>query len=233
VGIYLLIDYYNLPPRIRNGGVASAVMQIEAVAQSAVPGSDETHARLYGGWYDESGLSRDGTKLTQQIMLEFPRTYRGPRGALRRVTCEIASSLVQVPSNPFPATVRIHRGIERFLRLPAPPACADSAGCTVPSVLEWSRKGCPTPGCRVVGADAFAYKRQKLVDVLLCCDLLALATGQADNSVFLVSEDDDFIPALVQARLSGATVSHVRSKPKKVRVYDAMLYRSGIRVLHI
>jgi uncharacterized LabA/DUF88 family protein len=233
MGAYLLIDYYNLPERMRSAGVLSAVMQINGLVQGAFPDNVETHARLYGGWYDQSGLTRDGTRLTQEVMRHFPCTYRGSDGRIRRLTCEIATSLVQAPSELFFATVRLQRGLNRLLRLPHPASCADTPNCSAPSVVEWSRKGCPTPGCPVAAEEAFAYKQQKLVDILLCCDLIALAAGGAAERLFLVSEDDDFIPALIQARLSGAPVCHVRSKPDKARLYDALLYRKGIGILHV
>ena len=42
--------------------------------------------------------------------------------------------------------------------------------------------------------------QQKLVDTLICCDLLSLCTDPG-TSVFLVSDDDDFVPALLLAGL--------------------------------
>ena len=133
----------------------------------------------------------------------------------------------------FVATLRQRRGVGLLRRTPLPTDCIDKQNCTVPRVVEWSRSGCPTAGCPVLCTDAFVGRQQKLVDILLCCDLLTTASAGPQARVFLVSEDDDFVPALLLARSYGASVWHVRTKPTKARLYDAMLLRSGIRVVFI
>jgi uncharacterized LabA/DUF88 family protein len=76
-------------------------------------------------------------------------------------------------------------------------------------------------------------KQQKLVDILLCCDLLTLATSDAKAIIFLLSEDDDFVPALLLAGSHTKDVWHVRTQPKKPRLYDALLLRNGVRMTSI
>jgi hypothetical protein len=231
--VHVLIDYYNLPQKVLNAGVASLVTQVEALVRWTCPDACEVYVRLYGGWYDASGLSNDGTVVAQEVSNNFPRVVRSSSGAVCRTHCEMASSLIAIKGDPFLATVRDRRGLARLLRTPAPVGCIDAPNCTAPCVIEWSRKGCPTSGCPVSGSEAFMCKQQKLVDILLCCDLITLTSAGPQVKLFLVSEDDDFIPALLLARSFGSNVWHVRTKPNKSRLYDSMLLRNGIRVTFI
>src|SRR5437762_159116 len=83
---------------------------LDQLVQAHVPNTDEVHIRLYGGWYDEVGLSNDGSRLTQDIGRDFPIALSGLGGQMRRIYCEIASSLVESRSDLFPATVRNTHG---------------------------------------------------------------------------------------------------------------------------
>jgi hypothetical protein len=230
---YALVDFYNLPQAILNAGATSLVSQMDSLVRSTNPDTQELFVRFYGGWYDEAGLSNDGTLLVQEISKNFPRPIRTAGGGISHTHCAIASSLLQVRGELFFATLRERRGMARFDRTPTPPGCINAASCTAPNVIEWSRKGCPTTGCPVSSSDAFLCKQQKLVDILLCCDLVTLATAGLTARVFLVSEDDDFIPAIILASSLGATVWHVRTKQKKVRLYDAMLLRNKVNIVTI
>jgi hypothetical protein len=203
---------------------------IDALIVSHYPGTREVNIRLYGGWYEEQGLSRDGTRLTQELGALFPLFLIGADGEIRYVRCEIASTLVNSRSDVFPATLRHRHGIDVFIRDPHPARCIDSANCTVPIVMRWSRNGCPTPGCPVTSFEAFRCIQQKLVDTLICCDLLSLAVPAPNTSVFLISEDDDFVPALLLAAARGAAIWHVRTKRTKVRLYDHLLIQRGVQI---
>lgn len=228
---HILVDYHNLPLRVVDAGVAQLASTVDSLAYSIYPDTEETTVRLYGGWYDHSGLSNQGTRVTQEINRHFPLPLRRDGGKIRYVRCEIASSLVSLKAELFFATVRQRRGMDTFLRGVAPPGCIDTANCTIPTVLEWSRrKGCPTAGCPVRTIDAFVCNQQKLVDTLMCCDLITLASAGSSMRLFLVSEDDDLIPALLLARAYGANVWHVRTKASKGRLYDAMLRRQGVQI---
>lgn len=215
---------------MQGAGPTSLARSIDALISSHYPATREVSIRLYGGWYDEQGLSRDGTKLSQELGESFPLTLFGGDGKIRYVRCEIASSLVDSRGDLFHATLRHRHGLNPFIRDPHPARCIDQANCTISVVMKWSRNGCPTPGCPVRSVEAFRCFQQKLVDTLICCDLLSLAIADPATSVFLISEDDDFVPALVLAGLRGAAIWHVRTKPKKVRVYDQLLIGRGVQL---
>lgn len=226
---HVFVDYHNLPRGLRDAGLSSVARSIDQLVHTHTPAVEEIYIRLYGGWYDENGLSNDGTRLTQELGRDFPITLSGTARSIRRIYCEIASSLVASRSDLFPATLRKSHGLDWFIRGPHPTGCIDPVNCTIPTVLKWSRRGCPTPGCPVTHFEAFTCNQQKLVDTLLCCDLLSVAGP--DNELFLVSEDDDLIPALVLAGVRSTKVWHVRSKPNKVRLYDSMLLSRGVQLV--
>ena len=228
--VHVLVDFHNLPSSLQAGSPESLARVIDALIVSHCPSAREVNIRLYGGWYNEQGLSRDGTRLSQEVGASFPLSLLGPGGEVRYVRCEIASSLVDSRSDVFPATLRHRHGIDLLMRDPHPVRCVDPANCTVPVVLKWSRNGCPTPGCPVTSFEAFRCIQQKLVDTLVCCDLLSLALPDPATAVFLVSEDDDFVPALLLAAQRGAAIWHVRTKPAKVRLYDQLMVQRGVQL---
>jgi uncharacterized LabA/DUF88 family protein len=78
--------------------------------------------------------------------------------------------------------------------------------------------------------EAFKCYQQKLVDTLICCDLVSLAVVDPATPVFLISEDDDFVPALLLAGIRGAAIWHVRTKGGKIRLYDQMLIQRGVQI---
>ena len=233
MNVHILVDYYNLPRRLLSRGISFITRQIDSCVLSVFPDTSETLFRLYGGWYDESGLSNNGTRLAQEINKNFPILLRRRDGKIRYLKCEIASSLIKVRSEIFSATVRQHRGMSWLFASAAPAECVDVVNCTAPVVREWSRRGCPAPACKVTARDVFYRKEQKLVDTLICCDLLTLAGHGKAMRVFLVSEDDDFIPALLLSGSHGAKVWQIRTKPSKTRRYDLMLQRQGVQFIYL
>src|ERR1017187_4224692 len=126
---HALVDYHNLPRQMKDGGPSSLARLMDAMITSQCPDVREVSIRLYGGWYDEHGLSRDGTKLAQQIGEEFPLSLLGAGGKMRHVHCEIASSLVDSKADLFLATLRHRHGLDWFIRDPHPARCIDQANC--------------------------------------------------------------------------------------------------------
>src|SRR5450755_1645116 len=62
---FVLIDYDNVPYQFRKTGLVDLARRVGAVLESFLPGVDGVLIRLYGGWYDSSGLTREGTRITQ------------------------------------------------------------------------------------------------------------------------------------------------------------------------
>ena len=226
---FVLVDYDNIPAATQGAGLQSLANQIDFVAQQAYPNLSDLHIRLYGGWYTHSGLTRKGSLLSQEIGAYFPIPLPGSSGARRYLRCEIASALLSSPSDIFYATLRQRNGIRSRLSAKSPLWCANPAGCTIAAVVCWSQGSCSVAGCSVKHSEAYEYYEQKLVDTLLCCDLVHLSLAQNDP-IFVVSDDDDMTPAMVMAAKYAPSVSHLRRPPLTPKLYDNILVNNHIRI---
>jgi hypothetical protein len=231
---HALIDYYNLPYILVSGGVLSLARSIDFLITSALKTAGDINIRLYGGWYNENGLSKDGTLITQEIGEYFPFSLADDVNTMRYLRCEIASSILDSREYIFPATLRKHHGLDLLSVDHHPEGCKNPLDCPIHTVIAWSRKKkCPIPGCSVRTPEAFICNRQKLVDSMICCDLINIANSEPDSNLFLVSDDDDFIPALISAGNRGSTVWHVRTKLEKIQLYDDFLIKKGVRAIYL
>ena len=194
--------------------------------------NNDVTLRLYGGWYDERGLSRDGELVARDMDRSFPIVIKHPAG-LQRVHCEMASSLHLMPDRIFSATVRNRRGLKRAIKTGGTLACAEPDRCSIPSVVHWLTNKCPEPKCYVDARMAFRHQEQKLVDTLLCCDLISFAMESPTLELFVVSEDDDFVPAMLLATHLGGNVCNVRTVAARRGFYDDILVQCGIRTVTV
>ena len=97
------------------------------------------------------------------------------------------------------------------------PSCCGNSACSARRLAGWTegpRKVCPTPECNVTYADAFFGSEQKMIDALLSMDLIDMVTSSQMSAVAVVSDDTDFIPALLYAaqRGEGQVISIRRRK---------------------
>jgi len=231
---YVLLDYDNVVPLVRQALPAISARLHTALEQYA-PNLDDVHIRLYGGWYDIAGLTSLGTVVTQEIAQHFPIAILATQGTniVRRIFCELASSLIDSGPDILVWTFRRRRGIRSRLTSLRPQNCAAGGQCLIQSVVKWSRGKCPIPGCNVTAEDAFSYCEQKLVDTLLCCDLVALAGRTPPPSIFVLSEDDDMMPAFLMAGRAGARIWRCQTRPVTNPVYEVLLKRYNVQTIAI
>jgi uncharacterized LabA/DUF88 family protein len=230
--VHCLIDYDNLPQSDRGIGLASLARRI-AAAVSTDSALDVLALRLYGGWYDEGGLTNDGTRLSQEIGSIFPFAVTD-KGVLRfHLTCEIASAPVDRPADILPFTLRTKRGLRIRPRTVIAPHCIAPTACGVKHIQTWVSGICPSSGCTVSTAEAFYYREQKLVDTLLCCDLVAVCLRRPLEPVVLVSNDDDMIPAVLTGTYVGGTVHMVRTSARSSTAYDSLCQQNGVRTIQM
>ena len=231
----VLIDYYNLPAEITRYGVAHLWSRLRAFILAEIgDGETDIILRLYGGWYDESGLSRDGDVVARDIDRNFPDLIRRSSDArIQRVHCELASSLYKIRDRIFPATVRIRRGLKHAFKTQDSISCAQPDSCSIPLVMRWLNGRCPGPQCSVNTRAVFRYREQKLVDTLMCCDLISVAVDTPSTPTIVVSEDDDFVPAMLLAIHLGGSICHLRTTAGRRGIYDDILVQVGIRTIAI
>ena len=98
---------------------------------------------------------------------------------------------------------------------------------------SWADGQCSVSGCEVLTNDAFMYREQKLVDTLLCCDLVALSLRKSTEPIILVSNDDDMVPALMLGANLGGNVYKVRNTARIATAYDSLCQQSGVKFLSV
>ena len=129
-------------------------------------------------------------------------------------------------------TVGIRRSAGRIIAGHASSRCTRD-DCRLSVLQKWTRKksACFAPACPFRFEEFFQRREQKQVDVHLSADLLYLAsTCDPGTAVAVVSDDLDFVPAIIQASLQNPNrlLLHVRS-PKRLPTYqDELLCRLGV-----
>lgn len=225
---YVLVDYDNLLPLFQSLPLTSLAQRISGTLDRLSPGLNDVHIRLYGGWYSDTGLTNKGTRIAQEL-LKFPLTIGRQGKIVRRVFCEIASSLIGRKADTLFSTFRKRTGFRSRLAITLPTGCVDPTNCTVRAVSKWSSGGCPHTGCAITMHDVFSYYEQKLVDTLLCCDLIALGTRSPAPVIFVLSDDDDIVPAYLLAAGGGASIFQLQMRTSGARSYDALLQQNNVR----
>jgi len=225
---YVLVDYDNLLPLFQSLPLASLAQRISSTLDKLSPGLNDVHIRLYGGWYSDKGLTNKGTRIAQEA-LRFPLTIGHQGKILRRVFCEIASSLIDRKADTLFFTFRKRTGFRSRLAITLPAGCVDPTNCTVRAVSKWSSGTCPHTGCTITAPEVFSYYEQKLVDTLLCCDLIALGKRSPGPVIFVLSDDDDIVPACLLAAGGGASIFQLQMRAPAARSYDALLQQNNVR----
>jgi uncharacterized LabA/DUF88 family protein len=231
---YVLIDHDNVPSQFANAGLAGLAARVFAVLSGSINNLNDVHVRLYGGWYDATGgLTRDGTRVAQEIGRDFPMTKMSQSRQIQRVACEIASALIDSPQDLFPFTFRRRSGIRSRLSRNKPPTCAAPGKCSIDAVAAWSRGHCPESGCSVTTETVFAYNEQKLVDTMLCCDILALALRKPLTPIAVLSDDDDLAPAVLMAAKLGAPIHLIEMRANKQGTYRPLFAAYNVRTANL
>lgn len=218
VKIGVFIDYDNLPLQHKRAGVldvvTKALIQLPMEASISRAMCD---VRIYGGWYEGTGITAVAQSVAVEIQQAFPTIIRLPTKGGNNVSistnAELAVSLLQEPGHHLFNTYR-RKGKPANVRVEDPISlgCSDSA-CVLPLMKKLLRNGsCPKPGCTISSTNLIYRNEQKIVDTMLSCDLIhAAATGYAP--VLLVSGDDDFLPPLRTILLRGTSAFRFHPTP--------------------
>jgi hypothetical protein len=225
---HIFIDYDNVPLRLRSPGLRSLAGRLRLVTLARYPSITQLDLRLYGGWYDDQGLTREGTRLTQEIFGNFPDVISIGGRIRLRVNASIASAPINTPGDLLGHTFRERGGIRSRLRFIPSNRCLNPQTCNAPLLARWSRGSCPTSGCGVQAREVFTYHEQKLVDTLLCCDLLSIVFTAPNEPVFLLSDDDDMVPAILLRANLGAPTHKIEIQPARTSRYQNVLLQRGV-----
>jgi len=179
---------------------------------------DQLTIRLYGGWFEGAALTARASEYAKLAQMgdPFPLVTTS-----RRISghVELAMGPITSPGMILPHTYRRRGSAPRLKRTPGinDPSCCGNSACSARRLAGWTespRKVCPTPECNVTYADAFFGSEQKMIDALLSMDLIEMITSSRMSAVAVVSDDTDFIPALLYAagRGQGQVISMRRRR---------------------
>lgn len=239
----ILVDYDNaFPPSaaFSDQEIALAVETWLRDIATRMPTVARLDVRLYGGWYDESDLSRHGTDAVRVMaaMPDFP--LKNSDGRILRGTISLASTPLSSPNSPpLLGTYRKRGSLPRIRlsKMPYPEECAQvddrCPAAILRSFTKHSNRECPVDSCSLSARDAFVAHEQKMVDTMLATDLLI--AGHDPSSYFaivVVSGDSDFVPPMLAARtLDGVRLLQLRPRVEEASGYaTAVLVDAGIEV---
>lgn len=243
-GCLVLVDYDNAFPPNAALSDQEIVQEMERwlrLLSDRYRDAATYEVRLYGGWYDESDLSRHGSEVARllPLMPEFP--MRVPDGRILRGTITLAvTPMASRDSSPLLGTYRRRGSLPRIrlTREPYPEFCArqdqQCPAAILRSFTKHARRSCPAEACGIVSADAFVIHEQKMVDTMLASDVLTVARSlKTLSAIVVVSGDSDFVPALLAARSFGMSeLVQLRPRNHEASSYaTTVLAQAGVKVI--
>lgn len=199
------------------------IVSVLAASTFSVP--SHLRFRLYGGWYEGMSPTRLVQNLTTEIEAEpFPLPFKYSLANAVRTTVlsvEFAYSLLAEPHHHLFDTFRKKANALRAIHCEHPSAVGCVQGITCPllgmhTLLNARRPRCPDSTC-AIDSQALIYRaEQKLVDTMLCTDLIYLAQ-QRNQDLVVVTSDDDLWPAIRLALYMGATLYHIEPRPTNLK----------------
>lgn len=193
---------------------------------------DAYRIRVYDGWFEST---RSESPL-YGVVRDWCRNTYPARVHRKRVTVEVADSLLARPLAKIENTLRRTAGISKhFVKLSPPPfsGCAAVGSCPAVGLASWLKRsgGCPQSGCSVLTTDVCSYREQKLVDTSLVADAIWLAAQGDDVAIW--SDDEDMIPGLVTASGFRKRVLLISMEESVRPAYYALLENCNIEVVDV
>ncbi len=216
----ILIDYDNIDQQIRKNGIKDASDRILGALTDKIdyPLRRAT-LRLYGGWYDEKSITHSAQKLTTELQDVFPYPFRSILESIDTspvmLRAELAYSLLSSPKKHLLSTYRIRENIRMRVRSPSALGC-DIPDCGLRHIKKLvTRQRCPEESCSLSDQEIKQIlwrKEQKLVDTMLASDIFYAGIKQQEESIAVLSSDDDIWPAILQAVSLNIKIFHIHGK---------------------
>lgn len=232
----VLVDFDNFfSGEVDQAQVAQAIDDMIRRTLASWPATRRIDIRMYGGWLDEGLLTKRASELETALALAtaFPISHPTQSGILRG-SVRLATRLAALPDFEWGHTLRTRTGLPRvgLAEEPFPARCAHrTRDCPVKAVQTFARRpgrACRASGCTVTNQAAFRVREQKMVDVMLACDTIALS---AKHNVLVLSSDLDILPAIAMgAARDGARISLIRDGRRTADLYGQDLERFGVAV---
>ena len=159
--------------------------------------------RLYSGWFENSRLTKKTSETLQKIagLSLFPIILSNK--SLINGQIDIATTLYDIPEYTFENTYREKQGVPRIRvnQDKMDSICQDNKKhCPAHLLTNFTKKKnkiCHVEGCSTNHNEIFFLREQKMVDTMIACDLITFCECEYVESIFLISDDIDHIPALI------------------------------------
>ncbi len=229
----ILVDYDNCTKAQKLAGLYKLIFQIAGwIAQFCDPGQLHIlRIRLYGGWYEQSRLTKRAQKLLVDIAQLAPSISipTGSSGLFKpNIQVELAYSLGARPHKHLFATFRKRSGIGNIRYGSARAQGCANQDCPIEvacSVLSTQR--CTSSSCTMRLDKVISRDEQKLVDTMLVSDLIYYS-GVRKTATCIVSADDDMWSGIITATAMGGNVYHIKPAP----IGDSRSYYTPIQDPH-
>lgn len=235
VSIRAFVDFDNLAQRNRSADGLERVFSYIFGSEDFNLGAPviSCEVRIYGGWYQENGLTKAAQLLSAQLEGKFPLSLRARGGELIKLTAAMAYSMSQDPTTHMLDTYR-QKGVPSNLRCNAP----GNSGCSqkacmfsnLPDLIK--KKRCPAINCDIEIGRILYRGEQKIVDTMLACDVVHDVSLGSYAAFIIISGDDDMIPPIRSALLKGGKVIHVVSKLPIKRLNSLGSFRNYREVVY-
>lgn len=208
--IVALIDFDNFYREVQQyQNVAVLIHEFNRIVGEALEINAMTEhviIRLYGGWMENGLLTQLASLIQQEISKArfFPLRHPKTSGLLRG-NIDLATSLLSMPSMIWQNTRKRRNGLPRIRldRSIISSICeSNKDGCPVKILEKFTKKKgklCPVDGCTSTHNTAFTVIEQKMVDIILSCDILFLIDQPQVISLIIMSDDSDIHPAIALA----------------------------------
>lgn len=226
----VLVDFENVPPGIKIQGpiylTDRIIVTLKPVLQKVAVQSLEF--RLYGGWDENSTLTRRAQQLGSDLRIHFPRIVNSnhlqPPVPIR-LQAELAQSLEVLPAKVLHNTVRRNPVRKLFSCIKPTSIGCKTMNCPIDSLADFlTANKCPVAGCGFTTDAVIKIVEQKLVDTMIVADLIHLARAGAPT-IALVSSDDDMWPGIISCMTAGAHVVHIQTTGMKT----SLPYRTQVK----
>lgn len=206
----ILIDYDNIPAKVRMRGLNYLFEKI-IIKLSKLVEFKRAEFRIYGGWHYETYLSRYAEKIISEVDSINPSLILTSLNKKVIINVTMAYSVISNPHFLLHYTYRKNKQIKKLhCKSPEEVGCTNKY-CNLDIVHQFiTNKGCARSDCSIKLTDVLTKNEQKLVDSMICSDLIYASIIER-KKLCIVSADDDFYPAILTVLACNIELIHIKS----------------------
>lgn len=206
--VVVLVDFDNFLGRDMNKlnpeMMELAFSQIVSLCETNFDEFNAIEIRLYGGWYEETSLTKQASAVQQYLhdVQVFPKVT--PNRIING-SIELAATLHEIPGFVWGHTYKESNGVAR-IRINhevVDDLCNENRNYCPKFILykftQKKDKSCAVDGCLNLHKDVFKGAQQKMVDTLMACDIISVSEDDRVKGILVVSDDQDHFPSLALA----------------------------------